>query len=271
MSKVSEFIDGVHLPTMPEVATSLIKTLNDEDTPFERVANAIRKDPALTAKLIRLANSARFGLSRKISSIDDAITMVGLSQVRTLALAACMSTAFPTTPGLNREEIWKESMACAGYAHWLTRAIGGDAQQAWLTGFMVRLGEIIMAQKSPQLMPQIEQLPHHPGGRWEREESLLGFSECQVSAELAKAWQFPAEVVAALMATDHPMETKPFNKLAAVIHIAELLAEIGVEEPRSAKETIEQLPKEVLQALQIQPDWMEAHLPDIATLTDTQL
>jgi len=74
----------IKLPTVPEVGQSLIHTLNDEDVPFERVRGAISKDPALTAKLVRLANSARFALPRSVGSLDEAITMVGLNQVRTL-------------------------------------------------------------------------------------------------------------------------------------------------------------------------------------------
>lgn len=109
-----------------------------------------------------------------------------MNQVRTLCLAACMTDTFPVAPGLNREEFWKESMACAGFAHWLARTIGADVQQSWLTDFMIRLGELIIAQKEPGKVEAIERLPHAPGGRWEREAELVGFTEGEVAAELAK-------------------------------------------------------------------------------------
>ena len=60
---------------------------------------------------------------------------------------------------------FQESMACAGFAHWLARTIGADVQQSWLTGFMIRLGELIIAQKEPSKLQEIERLPHAPGGR----------------------------------------------------------------------------------------------------------
>ena len=75
MPKVSEFFENVQLPTMPDVARDLIATMRDDDIPFEKVRSAISRDPALTAKLIRLANSARFGLPRQVASLDDAITI----------------------------------------------------------------------------------------------------------------------------------------------------------------------------------------------------
>lgn len=269
MPDLHAFMEGVKLPTMPEVAQSLIKTLNDEDIPFEKVRGAISKDPALTAKLVRLANSARFGLPRAVSSLDDAITLVGLNQVRTLSLAACMSEAFPVVKGIDRGEYWKESMACAGYSQWLARAVGSDAQQSWLTGFMARLGELIIGQKQPDLIHVIEQQPHHPGGRWERESSRLGFTEGEVSAELARRWNFPPEIVTALAASANPLETKPFSRLGAIVHVATLLAEIGIEEQKTPADTVAALPEDVLRALQLNHEWLQANLPDVSLFTDT--
>ncbi|RZJ56927.1 MAG: HDOD domain-containing protein, partial [Acidovorax sp.] len=183
--------------------------------------------------LIRLANSARFGLPRQVASLDDAITMVGLNQVRTLALASCMSGVFKDAPGVDAEAFWKESMAIAGYSQWLARTLGSNVQESWLAGFLVRLGELIIARKAPEQIPAIEQLPHHAGGRWERERTLLGFTEAQVTAELARRWRFPDTIVQALETAEDPVATTPFCRLGGILHVATLLAEIGLEEPMS--------------------------------------
>jgi HD-like signal output (HDOD) protein len=251
------------------VAQLLIKSLNDDEIPFEKVRSAISRDPALTVKLIRLANSARFGLPRKVSSVDEAITTVGLNQVRTLCLAACMSDTFPMSQGLDREEFWKESMACAGFAHWLARTVGADAQQAWLTGFMVRLGELVIAQKAPAKIAEIEQLPHAPGGRWEREVRLVGFSEGQIAGEMARRWKFPEEIARALETSSDPMAVKPFCRLGGIVHIAMLLAEIAIESDATVVATIEALPADVLAALQLDAEYLKNHLPDVKTFTDS--
>ncbi len=271
MPDIASYFQDIKLPTMPEVAQLLIKSLNDDEIPFEKVRNAISRDPSLTAKLIRLANSSRFGLSRKVSSVDDAITMIGLNQVRTLCLGACLSDSFPTSPGLNRDEFWKESMACAGFSHWLARSIGADAQQAWLTGFMVRLGELIIAQKEPEKVADIEKLPHAPGGRWERETRLTGFSEGQMAGELAKRWNFPPEVSRGLETSADPLEHKPFSRLGGIVHIAMLLAEITIEDPKSAEDTINALPEDVLKTLQLHHDWLRDHIPDVRSFTDAEM
>ncbi|MGJ4748445.1 HDOD domain-containing protein [Leptospira sp. SA-E8] len=269
MAELKAFFASVKLPTMPEVAHALIRTLNDEDVPLEKVRRTIARDPALTAKVTRLANSARFGLARTVSSVDEAITLTGLEQVRTLSLAACMSEAFPPLPGMDRQLFWRESMACAGFAQWLARTVGSDVQQSWLAGFMVRLGELIIAQHDPAHIKEIEQLPHHPGGRWEREARLLGFTEGQVSAELARRWNFPESIIRALETSYDPLASKPFCRLGGILHLATLLAEIGLEEDRTAEQTIDALPADVLRVLQLQPDWLKTHLPDVAQYADT--
>ena len=77
MPHLTEFFDNVQLPTMPDVARDLVATMQDDDIPFEKVRNAIARDPALTAKLIRLANSARFGLEEHVAML---LAEIGLEE-----------------------------------------------------------------------------------------------------------------------------------------------------------------------------------------------
>lgn len=267
MPQLSELFQTVKLPTMPEVAHTLIRTLNDEDAPVDTIRNAISKDPALTVKLVRLANSARFGLPRTVASLEDAILMTGMGQVRTLALSACLNDAFPVIEGLNRDEFWRESMACAGYASWLASHVGIDSQAAWLSGLMLRLGELIIAQHIPGALTEIERQPHLPGGRWQRENHLLGYTESQVTAEMARRWKFPEEIVVGLDAAPDPMAAHRFSRLGGVLHLAELLAETAPHS-KDAQSAIDSLPQDVLQALQADKPWLVAHMPDIDTFTD---
>ncbi|HEY9095772.1 MAG TPA: HDOD domain-containing protein [Hydrogenophaga sp.] len=258
MTAVSEFTQSIHLPTMPEVAHELIQSLNDEDVPLAAVRNAIAKDPALTVKLIRLANSARYGVSREISSVDDAMMVVGMAQVRTLALASCLSDAFPVVEGLESHAFWQESQTCAGYAQWLATCVGSDPQQAWLTGFMVRLGELVIVEKAPDALSKIECTPHFPGARWQRESAVLGFTEGQITAEMARQWNFPPAISDALETSADPMERRPFCRLGGVLHLAELLCELQAE---GHADDLKELPQELLSALQIEREWLIDHLP----------
>jgi len=264
MTPVAAFFKDLTLPTMPEVAHELIRSLNEDDVPLSQLRDAIARDPALAVNLLRLANSARYGMSRSVSTIDDAIALVGTSQVRALALASCFNDAFPVAPGLDREAFWRASQTCGGIAQWLASSIGSDSQEAWLSGFMVRLGELLMGLNVPGCLFEFEKQPQYPGARWERETALLGFTEGQVSAELARAWNFPDTMVNALDAVADPMAAEPFSRLGAVLHVAELLTAADAQNP----DAVDVLPAEVLTALQVDGDWMRSRLPQAQAFVD---
>lgn len=265
MADISVFLQSVKLPVMPEVAHALIRTLNDEDADVGTVRDVISKDPALTATLLRMANSAVFGLSRTVSTLENAVSVVGMSQIRSRALSICMANVFLLPQGLNRLEFWRNSLACAGYAQWLANSLKMDEQEAWLAGMMQRLGEITIAQHSPRHLENIEKKPCPPGARWQRERHFVGFDEGQITAEIAKRWDFPEGVVQALRASGTPMEVPEFSKLGAVVHLAGLLGDTqGVN-----AQTLAQLPAPVVQALNLDLDKLAESIPDADAISDT--
>ncbi len=264
MPDIAAFFQSVKLPVISEVGQALIRTLNDEDASADQVSAIVSKDPALTARLLRLANSASFGLSRTVSTLDDAISLVGMARVRTLCLAACMGDAFPDVEGLKRSDVWRSCMVSAGYAQWLSAHLGMDGSQAWLCSMMVRLGEVIIAQAQPSTLAEIERLPYAPGGRWERETRLTGFSEGEVTAELARRWNFPADIVRGLNTSADPMAAKPFSRLGAIVHLAMLLADM----PPGGVEMLDKLPEDVVKALQLNPEWMRSKFPAPTSFID---
>ncbi len=253
----NEFFKNLTLPMMPEVAHDLIRSLNEEDVPLTHLREAIGRDPALSVQLLRLANSAHYGNRHKVGTIEEAIARVGVNQVRALALAAFFNDAFPVAPGLDRQAFWRASQTCGGLSQWLANGIGSDSEQAWLTGFMVRLGELLMGMKSPSCVAEFERQPQAPGERWQRETALMGLTEGQVSAELARCWNFPDNMIQALDAAAAPLAAQPFSRLGAVLHVAELLAAA----PATDDAAVDDLPADVLAALDVDAAWMRARLP----------
>src|SRR5690606_12258418 len=135
------------------------------------------------------------GLPRKVESLDHAVKLVGLTRIRALALSACLHNAFSMPQGIDSTAFWRYSTDCAGYAQWLASGLEArldvDAQNAWLVGLMLRLGELIIGHARPDAVAAIEQLPCAPGERWRRESDAVGFDEAEVTAELARRWSFP--------------------------------------------------------------------------------
>lgn len=268
MADISALLKSVALPVMPEVGLALITTLDDDDTPLSTIQSLIGRDPVLTAKLLALANSAAFGLPRKVASLDHALSLVGLSRLRALALSACLHNAFSVPDGIDPARFWRYSMDCAGYAQWLCEGLDPrlkvDRQKAWLTGLMLRLGELIIAQAVPRATQDIEALPCPPGERWDREKTLAGCDEGEVTAELARRWNFPSDVVHALLMASDPLVERPMVPLAGVLHLAGRLADVAGADNTA----IDTLPVPVMAALELKYGWMKADFPDAGSFTD---
>jgi HD-like signal output (HDOD) protein len=216
------------LPTMPEVASRLLKSFDDDHIGLAQVAALIEKDGALTAKVLRLANSAHYSPSHQIATVIDAAHALGLETLRNLAMAACLSGAFPSVQGLDRTTFWRHSIATANYARILARMLGADSattDTAYLAGLMLRTGQLLMALDAPQLVADVEAHAAEPGSRFSLEEHRFGCTHADVTASLAEHWHFPGRMVEAFKDANTPLEIRPFSLIAAVLHVAEVLAD----------------------------------------------
>ena len=258
MPDIETFFSTVQIPSISHVAQALIRTLHDEGATVDQVCAIIARDPAMAARLLKLANSSQFGLSRSVGLLEDAVALVGMERVRSLAVGVSLNDTFQAFPGLDRNAFWTTTMDCAGYAQWLATRVGIHGHIGWLTGMMLRLGELLIAQAEPSILQVVEKLPQIPGVRWKRETRLLGFTEGQITAELARRWQFPPQMVQALQRAADPMAEAGFSRLGAVLHLAGLLAEAADSGP----ESVASLPEEVLAALGLRREWMTHHFPD---------
>jgi len=265
MSDIADLFKSVALPVMPEVGLALINTLDQPRASLDRIQSLIAQDPTLSAKLLALANSAAFGLPRRVDNLGHAVQMVGLSRIRTLALSACLHNAFTMPDGIDSAEFWRYSTDCAGYSQWLATGLDDrldiDSHRAWLVGLMLRLGELIIAHAEPDSVATIEQQPCGPGDRWKREYAAVGFDEAEVTAELARRWNFPSGFVHALLMASSPLTEKPIAPLAGVVHLGSLLADL----PEANADAIETLPVPVMDALGLKYGWLKSTFPDPAS------
>ena len=264
MSDIADLFKSVALPVMPEVGMALINTLDQPGTSLDKIQSLVAQDPTLSAKLLALANSAAFGLPRKVDSLGHAAQLVCLSRIRTLALSACLHNAFQMPEGMVSTDFWRYCTDCAGYSQWLASGLDDrlnvDRHSAWLVGLMLRLGQLIIAHAQPDTVAAIELKPCGPGERWKREVAAVGFDEGEVMAELARRWNFPSEFVHALLLVASPLTARPISPLAGVVHLGSLLA----DQPDATAEAIENLPVPVMGALALKYGWMKSTFPDAA-------
>ena len=198
------FQKNAALPAMPEVASRLLKSFDDDNISLGAVADLVGKDSTLAAKVLRLANSARYSPSHQISSLQDAAAALGLETLRNLALGACLAGSFPVVKGLDRKRFWRHGVSTAAYARILSKIVRLDADTAYLAGLMLRTGQLLMAMSEPDLVADVEAHAQEPGSRYSLEQHRFACTHADVTASLAQHWHFPATMVEAFKTPTSP-------------------------------------------------------------------
>lgn len=246
------------LPTVPKVTQKLIESFSDEDASIDDIARQIAADPALTAKLLRLANSAYFHVSRTIGTVDDALRMLGFVMVRNLVLGSGMAAAFRNTPGLDLKQFWRYNLYTACAARWLARQGHGNGDLAFTLGLMHGIGQLQMHAVAPAAVAPLDaQMNVLGAGRAALEQAQLGFHYGDVSAELAKLWNFPKSLIAALRDVPQPLASAEFSDAAAWVHLGAWRARIEVLAP-PADDPARVYPADVGKRLGLDPQWAAA-------------
>lgn len=219
------FANAARLPAMPEVAMRLMKSFDDDRIGLSQIAELVSKDPGLTAKVLRLANSARFSPAHRIATVQDAAHALGMDQLRNLTMAAAISNSFPDLPGIDRLAIWRHAAATAAYARMLAKLLRLDSDTVFIAGMMLRTGQLLMAMSEPAQVADVEAHAQEPGSRYSLEQHRFGCTHADVTASLAAHWHFPDELVQAFTDANEPLAVRPFSLMAAVLHLAEVLAD----------------------------------------------
>lgn len=208
------------LPTIPKVTQKLIESFSSEDSTVHDIGEQIATDPALSAKLLRLANSAFFHVSRTIGTVDDALRMLGFVMVRNLVLGNGMAAAFRNTPGLDMAQFWRYNLHTACAARWLAQRADLNGDMAFTLGLLHAIGQLQMHVVIPSEMAALDKKCHVlDSQRPQVESAALGFHYGDVSAELSKVWNFPAPLTEALRSIAAPLAAREFSEAAAVVHL----------------------------------------------------
>ncbi len=244
------------LPTIPRVTQQLIESFSSEDVSVNEIANQLSADPALSAKLLRLANSAYFHVSRTIGTVDDALKMLGFVMVRNLVLGNGMVAAFRNTPGMNLKQFWLYNLYTACASRWLAGAAGVNSDMVFTLGLMHGIGQLQMHAGMPAAMvPLDKQMNVLDAGRAALEKQALGFHYGDVTAELGKIWHFPEPLIAALRNIPQPLAASEFSEPAAWVHMGAWRARTEVL-GMTDEQVIASYPTEVGRHLGIAPDWV---------------
>ncbi|WP_191602507.1 HDOD domain-containing protein [Marinomonas algicola] len=242
------------LPNIPEIVRELIQTLNSEHANHAEIAQKVAKDQTISLKVLRLVNSAQFGLSRKVSSIDEAIVLLGMEKLKTLVIASGFSGSASNVDGLDTKRFWKDSFQVASLAKWLAlRTPKVDADIAFTAGVIYNIGRLLLHLAEPNKAKAIETLISETKvSRTAAELERLGFTTQDAGKALLDMWQFPQALSNAVQQYKKPLAFDPASPLSAVLNLACYL-NASIREDRDPDIVKEFVPKKVLELAGIDP------------------
>ncbi len=247
------FAASHNLPTVSGVVQELILSFADATIDSGKITEQLKRDQTLTARVLRLANTPMYGGSRRISSISDAVLMLGFDALRTLVLSCGLTSAVKTPKGFDIKAFWGQSFKVAAVSAWLARTCRQNADIAFTVGLMHNLGDVLLFIVYPEKASAILQQVQTGRNRVDVENSLLGFSYAEVGAELARRWNFPEDMVRAIADQEQPLAAHPVSPQALLIYLAKILVQaMNAQVP--AERLGEILPHAVLDALRINLD-----------------
>lgn len=246
------------LPSAPKVVRKLIETFDQEEVDAMLVASYIEDDPVLTAKLLKTANSAFFGLSRQVSNAREAMNVLGMIKVRALVIAASLGEGFHTVGSVNLNQFWRYSLNTANLSRYIALPIKIDENTAFTAGLIHGIGELVMHVGMPEAMLDLDRsVPMLDLKRSKAERGLFGYSYAQVGAALAREWHFPKRMINAIEHQTAPFDNDVYEPIAGVIHIGSWRARAEEQAMRSEL-LINTYPDPVGLVLGIDPDTVVA-------------
>lgn len=221
-------VEGIQaLPSLPESVARLTPLLRDERASSGRFEQAVRSDPAITANLLKAANSAYFSGNAPVSTVREAVARIGLRRVYEVAVSTSFRQTLPRRLpgyGLNGSDFWLHCTATALFAEAL--AVRGNhrcADIAYIAGLLHDAGKLIIGGF---LAVEVPEANWWTFGTDEGERQLLGSSHCDVGKEIARKWNLPLQVEQACRWHHEPGRalTEEQIELASVVHAADALA-----------------------------------------------
>ena len=218
------------LPTLPATYQKLVDCLKNPDSDLEDVANIISRDPSMSARLLKVVNSAYFGLSKPVADVARAGSLLGLDRIMALVLGQGLFAGgeAPQVRGFSLESLWSHSLATAAAAHRIAVDEKLDKDQvaaAFLAGMLHDIGKLVLAMGVPDEYARVlEQASGKPGRERELELLELQASHPDVGAYLVGLWGLPNTIAEAIAFHEDPAESiGPFS-LPGIVHVADRIA-----------------------------------------------
>lgn len=228
---IIELVQGVgSLVTLPDVFIRINRLVENPDSTNADIAQVVSQDPAFTVRLLRVANSPFYGLSSTVDTVSKAISVIGTSQIRNLALSTAVANSFSGLSNqlVSMDNFWRHSLYCALAARKLAKLAGRcDAEAVFTAGLLHDIGELVLFNRLPEkardalllVLDSADELP-----LYQAEQQTMGFDHAQVGGELARQWKLPLLLQECISFHHDIHAAQQYKREVAIVHIANILA-----------------------------------------------
>jgi uncharacterized domain HDIG len=216
------------LPQFPENITRLNRLLSDPDSKMSDIAMQISSDVTLTGELLKLVNSAAFGLMKPCASIAEAVKLVGIRGIKNLLFSIGSVDTFATVSG-SKEELWTHASQVAFYSYNMARNFCPSERSviddSYICGLLHDMGKIIFETAHPDLLAKVMQICKIKGiSQGIFEQLISGVNHGEIGAKVGEKWNFP-DVITNVIRYHHEPENAPkdVSKLTAIVYLSDLM------------------------------------------------
>ncbi|MBI5895210.1 MAG: HDOD domain-containing protein [Desulfobacterales bacterium] len=219
------------IPTLPVVVSRVMEITANPESGVQELMEAISIDPVLTAKVLKIANSAFYSRSGQIATLRQALVVIGFNEVRNLVLSSAVFNNFAKlsrAPGFDAHLFWRHSFVTGLACRMMARPMGLPGGESFVAGLIHDIGKLVMVMALPLEFTKMMKMTGNFGlEHVVAEKHLLGLTHEEVGLRLLKRWAFPQHLQSAVGYHHHPALANVQVAQALAVHLADLLAHIN--------------------------------------------
>jgi HD-like signal output (HDOD) protein len=227
-----------NLFTLPEIYLRVRDVVDNSESTMDDLANALKLDPAISARLLKIVNSPLYGFPKQIDSIARAVTLLGMQPVSDLVASTTIGQTFSgmTVDLMDLQTFWRKSVRCALLAGKIAKANGiEENERFFIEGLLRDIGHLVLYQTIPQrAQSALVEAGYLGSSLAEVEHSSIGYDFTEIGAELIRFWGMPKQIEQAIRHQLSPNQAGEFALHASIVHLAGTLADYAELEPAQA-------------------------------------
>ena len=227
------------LPTLPQTVQRVQEAAASPETPMMEIAAIVSEDPAISAKLLKLANSSAYAFRSTVVNVKTATTLLGLKETCTTVMSSAIIDLTEKSNSFDHERFWKQSMLCASAAKQIAVACGEQKPSALFTAALLSdIGRFALSEAARDRYAKLDK-ELMGGALKDAEEELLGIGHPEAGYLLATHWNIPDQIAEVVRFHENPLRAPEQQDAAAIVNLAARMAELQIHGEEATEEHFE--------------------------------